>query len=388
MKWEFKDYKDKWEVSFDPGREKSFRDQELAESLIREFIQNSLDAKEDDIAQPVEVAIYEHILKEKIKGRYLEKLKDHLHAVKKDRELKNECRMITLEDFNTTGLKDKNFDDFFLKDNITSKNRGGGSHGIGKAVFNNSSKIRTFFAYSLFKDKKNIIKDVFHGKSVLRTHEIEDKKFYPYGIGIPDSKKICKEPFVKNFFKRSQQKKTGLSIAIPYCSIKMEDLKKFCIDQCYMPIYEEKLKVNINNNEIDRDELIKHCEQQMVNMLLEWKTSKLETIEEKFLFSQWESLDDSHKLFKEIREISEKGEKLFCIDIEIEIPKMKNKKSHKKGSFRIIIQKNDDQDSAGKVDFWRDDVLISKALERTPFPKGFLAIAKLQTIEPPPVADH
>ena len=148
MKWEFNEY-GKSHTRSDPSSPKFFRDLTLEESLIREFVQNSLDARLG--SEPVKIIIKDYdVSKDDIRD-YIDDLEGHLHSC--DLSASEDCRIVTLEDFNTRGLDDNNQDDFFYKDNINHKQSGGGSHGIGKAVFNNSSEIKTFFAYSLFAEK-------------------------------------------------------------------------------------------------------------------------------------------------------------------------------------------------------------------------------------------
>ena len=183
MQWEFEKYGPGSTLQ-DSSSDKFFKEAPGAESLVREFVQNSLDAAVDSKGEkPVRIVIKEvHLVskdsieqlrqnwpKEKplskdVVAPYLSGLRKHLHACGIKAEGSNirfvlerntrafctireesEIKLVVLEDFNTKGLEGDNLIGFFLRDNITSKDHGGGSHGIGKAIFSASSEINTFF---------------------------------------------------------------------------------------------------------------------------------------------------------------------------------------------------------------------------------------------------
>ena len=203
MDWNFKKY-DNDDVQRDSSSDKFFKESTGSNSLIREFIQNSLDAGFG--SDPVKVVVSEKTLNNKDCKNFLNNLQPHLKACSININ-EPTIRFIVLEDFNTKGLEGNNKEDFFFKDNITSKMRGGGSHGIGKAVFHDSSKIKTFFGYSIFNSNT----EIFLGRTVLRSHGIGSDKYRPDGvlkIPIQENKQ-----FIRTVFTR--QHKTGLSIAIP-----------------------------------------------------------------------------------------------------------------------------------------------------------------------------
>lgn len=71
--WKFEEYT-KISTECDPSSEKFFRDAKESDSLIREFIQNSLDARENNIS-PVKVKIHTPALKKEFKKAFLHPLK-------------------------------------------------------------------------------------------------------------------------------------------------------------------------------------------------------------------------------------------------------------------------------------------------------------------------
>ena len=140
-----------------------------------------------------------------------------------------------LEDFNTTGLNENKKKDFFFKDNIRdhshSKTQSGGSHGIGKIVFNVASDINTFFAFSITENEK-----FFKGKAVFPTHHLNEENYRPYGIlNLCENKD---KPFIDKLFKRQSDQK-GLSIAIPFVSedIDINKLMSVIIRRILLPYH-------------------------------------------------------------------------------------------------------------------------------------------------------
>ena len=175
MEWEFEEYTED-STRQDSSSDKFFKEVFESDSLIREFIQNSLDASNN--SEAVKVVINEKLLNKRELKEFLTDLEPHLESCKiQAHRNQQKIKFIVLEDFNTKGLEGKNKEIFFKADNITNKIEGGGSHGIGKAVFSAVSKIKTFFGYSIFNDNQNI----FQGRTVLESHTIGEKEYRPYG---------------------------------------------------------------------------------------------------------------------------------------------------------------------------------------------------------------
>ena len=232
MKWEFEEYTED-STRQDSSSDKFFKEASESDSLIREFIQNSLDASNNSKA--VRVTINEKFLNKRELKDFLTDLEPHLKACDiQSHKDQQKIKLIILEDFNTKGLEGKNKENFFKADNITNKREGGGSHGIGKAVFLAFSKIKTFFGYSIFDNNQS----VFQGRAVLKSHKIDKCEYRPYGdLKIPVKDYTS---FINTIFKRKKTEK-GLSVAIPYCDLKIEDIKQSCLDQFYIPIINERL---------------------------------------------------------------------------------------------------------------------------------------------------
>jgi hypothetical protein len=101
-------------VELDPTEREFFINNQTDRSsaLIRETIQNSLDARrEDAVSVTVKFAFYEGglFLRQDIMDRYLEGLEPHLRALETELNLDEidfaTPRFLTIEDFNTNGLR-------------------------------------------------------------------------------------------------------------------------------------------------------------------------------------------------------------------------------------------------------------------------------------------
>ena len=133
---------------------------ELYESLVREATQNSTDAADENINDPVHLAFNFSTLSGEDAKKWkdlMHDLKPHCQACKMDLSHleKDTVRVLAVEDFNTTGLDgaidshdEENFAGFWRTHGGSKKRRGkGGSHGLGKLVFSASSNMRALYWY-------------------------------------------------------------------------------------------------------------------------------------------------------------------------------------------------------------------------------------------------
>ena len=205
-----------------------------AESLVRESLQNCLDAMRSGQTQVrVEYSI-RHVPYKELKANWLQNLDKHLLQVRlqPDDELSDDAsvRVLSIEDFNTTGLNGSLVEDdenpyftFWWKEGTSSKSEGhGGRHGVGKSVLWGSSKMRFFFGLTVREcDGKHVLT----GQATLRPHAVAGKSYDPYGHfeAAPDTEKHA--PFVGGhpvirafceFFGLRRKNDCGLSVVIPF----------------------------------------------------------------------------------------------------------------------------------------------------------------------------
>ena len=164
-------------------------------NLVREVIQNSLDARYDGLAEPVSVAFTElHIEKSLIGGSELEK---HIRACRDRAEVEKrspiaesyqraldalgapEIRCLKIEDTGTTGLRGNLWDSLVTQEGAVNKfgNISGGAYGIGKNAVLNVSDLNTVFYSTRYIGRDDGPKgrvrgriDKLQGKATLMTH--------------------------------------------------------------------------------------------------------------------------------------------------------------------------------------------------------------------------
>ena len=240
-----------------------FRNTRL-ESVIREAIQNSLDAREDKGKAAV-VRIYYSGEVGAVSGAEYASLyrgpEADAHYAHKNSGLENvpkldePCVFMTIEDFGTTGLtgdvttrptedeleNDRikgNYYNFFFRENRSDKAGDGalGSWGAGKIMFMKASRLRTSFTLSVREDAKTPC--FLAGRTVLKSHTIDDVTYAPDGwFGV--SADACDAPrhmrkqpitndaelnaFAKRFKLLRKADERGTSIVIPYLNVESEE---------------------------------------------------------------------------------------------------------------------------------------------------------------------
>ena len=235
-------------------------------AIIREGIQNSLDAKAGESRSPVFVRIYYSGVGQQLLAKsylkYRNGADDHYDMSDNGLEdvpsKEDDCMFFVIEDFNTTGLTGdtyhkpakgakkvlKNYYNYFYRENITDKGDNGtlGSWGAGKAVFQRASRLRSSFAYSTRLTEDGSRDTFLVGTSMFQVREDESGKTWdPDGwFGIKeekdpdDSRKLLKQPIrddkiLKEFcndFKLMRDDKLGTSIVIPYLVAEEESFDK------------------------------------------------------------------------------------------------------------------------------------------------------------------
>ena len=268
MEWKFLAKHPGMGKARNPLGDEFFTDAELltdASSLVREAIQNSLDAKADE----EEVLL----VRFKIGQRKFEQsqpkpfigLEAHTVAsLGPDSGLiDSECRYLVYEDFNTVGLlgdssldlassslpkREQSYTYFVHYEGEGSKDEGSrGKWGVGKVVFPKISKIKAHFNYSV-RDAQHAPcgkTNVLIGQSVLKFHEVQGTAFQPdgwfaeqmEGVPIPFSGEAA-QGFVEEWGVTRRVDETGLSVVVPYISgdLRIAQFRDAVIRQYFLPI--------------------------------------------------------------------------------------------------------------------------------------------------------
>lgn len=276
--WHFRSM-DAGEVHVDPVHDEFFKAQDLADALVRESIQNSLDARIPRSRSPVRVrfrfaggadALHADATRE-----YFDGLSAHLNAAAKTIHTvlprhDEAVPYLLIEDFGTRGLtgdphidpelepegEEKKNDFFYFWRNVGRSSKGEvdrGRWGLGKAVFTVASRIRTIFGITRrFDDGRSLLL----GQSVLKTHVLDGQRIYPYGffarfekrngLPLPIEDPILLDRFVDDF--RATRVEPGLSIVVPYYrddELSLERISKSVVQQYFYPILRGDLVVEV-----------------------------------------------------------------------------------------------------------------------------------------------
>jgi hypothetical protein len=270
---------DPGEVQVDPVHDEFFKAQDLADALVRESIQNSLDARVPRSRTPVRVrfrfATGKNALYAEAVRPYLEGLDAHLQAALKTMHTslprpEEAVPCLLIEDYGTRGLtgephvdpelepagEDRKNDFFYFWRNVGRSSKGEvdrGRWGLGKAVFTVSSRIRTIFGITRrFDDGRSLLL----GQSVLKTHVLDNRRVYPYGffarferrdgLPLPIEDPILLDQFADEF--RVDRRAPGLSIVVPYFrddELSVDRVTQSVVRQYFYPILRGDLVVEV-----------------------------------------------------------------------------------------------------------------------------------------------
>lgn len=293
------------EMERNPVSEEFFTNGTRLEAVIRESLQNSLDAT-DGSGHPVEVWIYfsgedDKLPPEKLQ-RYFEGGSDRFTDPKNGLvapldTLSEPCRFLLIEDFYTTGLtgitderpreedvahrNNWNYYNYFFRENGSTKVGANtlGSWGAGKCVFQRASKLKCSFTYSVrdgYEPRAFMV-----GKATLKFHtDAQYVTWAPDGwfglkIAPPSPCKMEKVPitdvgFMSRFredFSIRRKDEPGTSIVIPYINLSenaenegaqfnQRNIVRAVLRNFLVAIHEGKLKVIVKVGKNDSETVI------------------------------------------------------------------------------------------------------------------------------------
>ena len=170
-----------------------FRDDPIPK-MVREVLQNSLDARHGDLGGPVEVEIAENYIDREIIGA--EELEKHVTSclerarqeerknvqafyVKALKALQSEkIRCLQIVDTGTLGLIGRSWDALVFQEGSVQKSGSapGGSNGVGKNAVLNVSDLRTVFYGTRYVQRREGRVEKLQGKATLMVHPNPHKK--------------------------------------------------------------------------------------------------------------------------------------------------------------------------------------------------------------------
>lgn len=234
------------EMNIDPIEAEFFSTEalgSLADALVREAIQNSLDARRPGEQVKVRMTFSrpEAALEGAHRDRYLGALHAHLEAtgsgLASPPAASDPLDFLVVEDYGTRGLQgdpaqtedaelesDGTRNDFYYFWRNIGRSRKGSSElgrwGLGKTVFPAASRINSFFALTVRADDG---RRLLMGQSVLRIHKVAGRRCYPYGyfgrfageFPEPVEEPAALDRFCSDFG-IARGEAPGLSVVLPY----------------------------------------------------------------------------------------------------------------------------------------------------------------------------
>jgi len=265
------------EINVDPIEGEFFSTEalgSLSDAIVREAIQNSLDAglPGEQVRVAIAFSSSEKRLLPRRSDPYLKGLGVHLEAegsgLVEKVLLTEPMDYLIIEDFGTRGLagdvredeengsgKEKN-DFFYFWRNIGRAVEGTtarGRWGLGKTVFQAASRINSFFGLTI---RRNDPRRLLMGQAVLKIHRTGGLKYAPYGyyglfegdfaLPVEDEKMIS--AFCEDFSIR-RRGESGLSVVVPFPDpdITPEAVIRAVIHQYFFPVLSGDLVVNVTS---------------------------------------------------------------------------------------------------------------------------------------------
>ena len=282
--------------------EKFFSNQPTVNALVRESIQNSLDARVD-LKSPIKVRFFigdgdskltSNQTIEWLSGKVWKHFTAKLNGLRDIPSKVPPCSFLTYEDFNTTGLTgdinqpseiegiNNPFYYFFRAENQSGKafekKATLGTHGLGKVSLLMSSQVKSLFALT---SRDSDGKSYLAGISTLKCHKLDNQDFQPdgwfgvFGVNPDDLPLPIEETNNNDLFERfkttfhlTRSSEVGTSMVIPMLheNITYDGLKTNIIEQYFAAIMDKSLIVEICNNDdepsciLDFDSLLSEFE--------------------------------------------------------------------------------------------------------------------------------
>lgn len=380
-------------------------------SLVRESIQNSLDAHDAMSLSPVVLRFKISEISRELSEKYFVGLNDHVtrgipggsSAIANDA-----CKYLIVEDFNTTGLlgdsrKDQltqqdapslnSYHYFVWAEGSSAKTEGNrGRWGIGKIVFPRLSSIKTFFVLSKRTSENSPcgVNEVLIGMSTLRGHSIGGKNFQPDGwwseFSLDDNVPVPVRADAVLQFKKDwnvqRESENGLSILIPYIPdfITSELIRDCVIRDYFIAIIQGLLEVEIIDSDVsyilNKHNLRRECESLGADERIANSKTKEEMlylidmvleIQDKLIYNldigistefpnKWSSISLETIFAETATNMLDNGETVVC-KVKTDIPFKDGKKTF--DSFDVYIKKV--PDSRTSAVFSREGIVIPSA---------------------------
>lgn len=281
LRWEFEEFnpravrRDPFEAEFFTGTEDSEEAYGRTDALVREALQNSLDARIDNRPAIVRFTLSgdTHALHGDSCERYLNGIAPHLKALGNQlfsHTSPTTIPFLLIEDFNTTGLlgdpartsdpppQASTTESFYwFWRNIGRSGKSGvdrGRWGLGKTVFPSTSRINALLGLTIRNTDRRAL---LMGQAITRSHKLNSKDFVPEafyhagdhtaGIQMPADDIETINAFLSDFRLTRQLTESGLSIVVPFPDprLKTSDLVRSIIVHFFIAILRKELIVEV-----------------------------------------------------------------------------------------------------------------------------------------------
>lgn len=381
------------------------RPEDLAVPLVRESIQNSLDAGTGEGPVLVRFRLGEVTPSTAEFQLFFGDLVPHLSSAGSGLETppprpRHPLRYLIVEDFETSGLggdpdadepppegSKNNFYSFWRSVGRGDKEREErGRWGLGKTVFPASSTISTFFGATVRQEDKL---KLLMGMSVLRNHKVNTTWFKPYGYfanheadGFPLPLEITGDlSELEVLFPLERGARPGLSVIViePYRELSEESLVDQVVAQYFLPIAMGQLVVEVGPVRLDQSYLtgsVSRLQEQGNRFLADlvqlglWYARKskdnLPTIED----------EDSGQAIESAKEKFDDHEP-FAVRVPITVV---DKKAGEKASWVTVVGHHNLSKDQQSVVFVRQGLTITNMRVTSPPGTRYMVIAEDSTI--------
>lgn len=263
-------------MAADPDFTRALFSGDAARSLVRESIQNSLDARQSP-STPVSVRFTLRSGSSAAEASkavsFFDGIWEHIHAdtsgIDSPPNVRDRIPFLVVEDFGTKGLtgSPEGWDPFTSERNAFflffralgrsgKKDEERGRWGVGKFVFPLASHAHCLLGYTVPFDSRT---PLLMGRAVLKIHKVSETAYHPDGLWgsrsseeslvLPGAHEKTLEEF-RRVFAVLRRSEPGLSVVVPWLSVDLngESLRSAAVAEYFLPILRSELTVEIDDN--------------------------------------------------------------------------------------------------------------------------------------------
>jgi hypothetical protein len=281
------------DIASDPDFARALFSGDAARSLVRESIQNSLDARESRLARVIvrfTLRTGTAAIKAADVSHFSDGMWEHIHSESNGLEdpptPRDRIPFLVIEDFGTKGLtgspegwnpfaSEKNAFFLFFRalGRSGKKDEERGRWGVGKFVFTLASQAHCLLGYTVPIDSQQ---PLLMGRTVLKIHETNGVPYHPDGqwgrrvqedaLVLPETDENVLRQF-REVFSLRRRTEPGLSVVVPWLSVDLNraSITEAVVAEYFLPILRSELSVEIDDNgttiTVDADTIVRLADQ-------------------------------------------------------------------------------------------------------------------------------